>query len=71
VPSWSLSGTLPPGLSWNAAAGTLSGTPLAAGTYPNITVTASNGVGRDAIQTFTIVIAKAPLPTIFIPLVMR
>jgi ELWxxDGT repeat protein len=71
VPTWSRSGTLPPGLSFDPAAGTLSGTPTTAGTYPNITVTASNGVGQDATQTFAIVIAKAPLPTIFIPLVTR
>jgi Metallo-peptidase family M12B Reprolysin-like len=46
-------GALPPGLLLSSA-GVLSGTPTSAGTgsFPNITVTASNGVAPNATQTF-------------------
>lgn len=58
--SFTASGSLPPGLTLTAA-GVLSGTPTAAGSYPNITVTASNSLLPDATQTFTLTIARAPL----------
>ncbi len=56
VPTFSLtSGLLPPGLSL-AANGVLSGTPTSAGTgsFPNIAITATNGVLPDAHQTFSL-----------------
>lgn len=49
------SGTLPPGL-FLQSSGLLSGQPNAAGTFSNITVTASNGVAPAATQTFNITI---------------
>ena len=56
VPTYAVTaGTLPSGLSLSTA-GLLSGTPDAVGTgsYPNITVTATNGVAPPATKTFTL-----------------
>jgi hypothetical protein len=52
-PTFSATGTLPPGLSLSSA-GVLSGTATSGGTgsYPAITVTATNGVAPTATQTF-------------------
>nr|WP_255603970.1 MBG domain-containing protein [Oscillochloris sp. ZM17-4] len=62
APSFSVTtNTLPPGLSLNPMTGVLSGTPTKAGTYVGITVSAANGPGAPATQTFTLVIDKAPL----------
>ena len=64
APTFSVSGTLPPGLSFASATGVLSGTPTAGGSYP-LTVTASNGVGTDAVYEFTLVVgSNVYLPTI-------
>ena len=49
------SGTLPSGLTLNAATGVLSGTPSGFGTFP-VTLTASNGVGTNATQSFTLTV---------------
>jgi uncharacterized delta-60 repeat protein len=49
------SGTLPQGL-FLQSSGVLSGTPSTAGTFSDITVTASNGVAPAATQTFSITI---------------
>ncbi|HEX8077424.1 MAG TPA: Ig-like domain repeat protein, partial [Chthoniobacterales bacterium] len=53
------SGSLPSGVSFNA--GVLSGTPApnSYGTHP-LTFTASNGIGSDATQNFTLVVNPAP-----------
>ncbi|QIM15671.1 hypothetical protein G7067_03365 [Leucobacter insecticola] len=51
------SGTMPPGLTINAA-GTISGTPTTAGSYP-FTVKAANGINPDATRTVTLVINTA------------
>ncbi|CAO5254753.1 DUF7927 domain-containing protein [Frankia sp. AgKG'84/4] len=57
---WSISGgSLPPGLSLNAATGLLSGTPTAAGSYP-FTVRVVDASGQAATQNLTISIASAP-----------
>jgi hypothetical protein len=55
APALSESGALPAGLTFNPATGVLSGTPAAgsAGAY-KLTFTASNGVGPNATQTFTL-----------------
>ena len=55
TPAFSVSGTLPPGLSLSSA-GVLSGTITNGGTgmFPNIMVTASNGVSPSARQTFSL-----------------
>jgi lysyl endopeptidase len=49
-------GTLPPGLALDPATGVLSGTPGALGNYGPITVSAANGVGAPASQTFALTI---------------
>jgi len=56
TPTLSESGTLPSGVTFNAATGVLSGTPAAAGTFP-LTLTAANGVGSPATQTFTLTVS--------------
>ena len=61
------SGTLPSGVTFvdnGDSTATLSGTPEAgtAGSYP-VTLTASNGVGTDATQSFTLTVDSAPAIT--------
>ena len=55
APSFSLTGTLPTGVTFNTGTGVLSGTPAAGtgGSYP-VTITATNGVGSNATQNFTL-----------------
>jgi len=56
APTLTETGTLPNGLTFSAATGTISGTPTGpAGSY-TITITAHNGAGPDAAQTFTLTI---------------
>src|SRR5207245_2904439 len=64
APMLSETGTLPSGVTFNAATGVLSGTPAAGtgGTYP-ITFTAANGVGSNASQSFTLTVSQAPAIT--------
>lgn len=59
-PTLSVSGTLPSGVTFNAATGVLSGTPAASpnGTY-NVTFKASNGVLPDASQGFALTVNAA------------
>ena len=54
------SGALPSGVTFNAGSGILSGAPAvnAVGTYP-LTFTASNGVGNNVSQSFTLTISPA------------
>jgi len=62
VPSIGVSGTLPAGVTFadnGDGTGTLSGTPAAGGTFP-LTVTASNGVGTPATQSFTLTVNVPP-----------
>jgi DNA-binding beta-propeller fold protein YncE len=63
-PTFSETGTLPAGVTWNIN-GVLLGTPApqAVGSYP-ITVTAANGVAPAATQTFTLLVA----PTLYTPI---
>ena len=58
VPTFSETGPLPSGVVFTS--GTLAGTPAAgtAGSYP-ITVTAHNGIGADATQTFTLLVNES------------
>src|SRR5262249_27414530 len=67
APTLSLSGALPSGVTFNATTGVLSGTPAAGtvGSYP-LTFTASNGVGGNATQKFTLTVSlvlAAPVVT--------
>ena len=52
--AWSVSGSLPAGLSLNASTGKITGTPTTAGTY-SFTVTATNDYGSDS-KEFTLTI---------------
>ena len=62
--SWAAtSGTLPAGLSLSSATGVISGTPTVTGTYP-ITITASNGVGSNATQSFTLTVLPLETPPV-------
>jgi hypothetical protein len=58
APTLSVSSTLPPGLQFDAATGTLSGTPTAAGNY-SVQFVATNAAGS-ATGTLSLSIAKAP-----------
>ena len=60
APSYSATGALPAGVTFSSA-GTLSGTPAAGtgGSY-SLTITASNGVGSNSIQNFTLYIDQPP-----------
>ncbi len=60
TPTFSASGTLPPGLTL-AANGVLSGTPTMSGVYQG-TIDATNGVSPDATQAFSIAIAPSSVP---------
>jgi hypothetical protein len=64
TPSLAETGTLPTGVTFNAATGVLSGTPAAgtAGSYP-IMFTAHNGIGADAVQNFTLTVGQPPAIT--------
>jgi hypothetical protein len=55
TPTLSESGALPSGVMFNAATGMLSGTAGATGTY-HVSFTASNGVGSNAVQSFTLTV---------------
>jgi hypothetical protein len=61
APTFTLTGKLPDGVTFNQTTGTFSGTPKpgTAGNY-SITITASNGVGTSVTQTFTLVILAVP-----------
>jgi hypothetical protein len=65
APSITETGALPAGVSFNTATQVLSGTPAAgtAKTY-TITFTASNGVGTNSVQSFTLTVANPPAPTL-------
>jgi hypothetical protein len=66
APTFSVTGgTLPPGLSLSLA-GVLSGTPTTAGIFM-VTISASNGVGSDASQSFTITITSPDTDTPTLP----
>ena len=55
--SFSLSGTLPPGLKFDTTTGVISGTPITAGTYSNLIVSAINSEGSKALPAFNIKIS--------------
>ena len=58
APTLGVTGTLPAGVTFNSSTGVLSGTPTgSAGTFP-LTLTAQNGVGANAVQSFTLTTAN-------------
>jgi len=57
-PTWSVTGTLPSGMTLDPLTGVLSGAPSTAGTY-SVKVTASNSVGSSASQTLAITVNAA------------
>jgi hypothetical protein len=63
-PTLSISGALPTGVTFTAATGVLSGTPAvgSGASYP-IVITASNGAGTNATQSFTLTVNQAPAIT--------
>ena len=62
APTLSETGALPGGVNFNPATGTLSGTPTNGGVF-TLTMTAGNGVGTAAVQTFTLTVNQAPAIT--------
>lgn len=65
TPSIGESGALPTGVSFvnnHNGTGTLSGTPTIGGSF-GITYTAANGVGSNAMQTFTLTVNQSPVIT--------
>ena len=60
--SFSISGSVPPGLSFDSASGTLSGVPTAVWTYAMV-ISAGNSVGSAMLPPFTITVSlAAPAP---------
>jgi hypothetical protein len=61
TPTLSVTGTLPSGVTFTPGTGVLGGTPGAAtgGTYA-LTITAANGIGSNATQSFTLTVNQAP-----------
>lgn len=59
APGFSATGTLPSGVTFGAN-GLLSGNPTQIGTFP-ITITATNGIAPDAVQSFTLVVNRPPV----------
>ena len=62
VTSWSISPSLPTGLSLSSSNGAISGTPTAISSTTNYTITATNSAGNDT-ATVTITVSE-PLPVI-------
>ena len=65
LPTLSVTGPLPGGVTFSPSSGLLSGTPAVgtAGIYP-LTFKAANGIGADANQSFTLTVTAAPVPII-------
>ena len=62
--SYTESGFLPSGMSFNSTTGAFSGTTTATGSYP-FTVTATNSYGTSSAGSFTLVVTGAPAKVVF------
>ena len=63
APTITVTGTLPPGITFNSTTNTLEGIPTASGPF-SVTVTATNAVGSDAeVLTITVQVGVAPMIT--------
>jgi hypothetical protein len=64
APTFTESGALPGGVTFDFTTGVFSGMPDAGtgGTYP-LTITATNGIGADAVQQFTLSVGESPAIT--------
>ncbi len=61
VPTYSETGVLPNGVTFNTTTASLRGTPAAGtGGLYNISISASNGIGSNAVQNFTLIVNQAP-----------
>jgi hypothetical protein len=61
--SFKISGTLPPGLTFNTVNGALSGGPTMVGSYGNLVISATNSAGTVSLTAFSITVQQ-PMPTI-------
>ena len=61
APTYSVSPSLPSGLSLNTATGQISGTPTATQAATTYMLTANNGINPSASTTFTIILTAAPV----------
>lgn len=64
APTFSVSGTLPPGLGLDPTSGLIDGAPTTDGSF-TFTITATNGVGADDTAEYTVVIEPAPAAPAF------
>ncbi|UPU37857.1 putative Ig domain-containing protein [Geomonas paludis] len=62
--SFSISGTVPPGLTFSTSTGALTGTPTLSGTYGGITITANNVSDSASLPAFSIAVGANHSPTI-------
>jgi len=60
--SFSITGTLPPGINFNTTTGSLSGTPTAIGIYSTIVISASNPLGSVSLPAFSITVTSSTVP---------
>ena len=68
VESYSIDPTLPAGLSFSTATGTISGTPTAIATLTTYTITATNSGGTDT-ATVNITVNEAPTTSVDVPII--
>ncbi|MFM6913427.1 MAG: putative Ig domain-containing protein, partial [Aquirufa sp.] len=61
APTFSISPSLPAGLSFNTSTGAITGTPTAGQPATTYTITASNGIAPAASVNFTITVSAAPI----------